>query len=68
MNDETVEQIQTKIAYLESAAAELSDMVFRQHTEIQRLKEQLMAISARLGEPATEETARTLEQERPPHY
>ena len=68
MNDETVEQIQTKIAYLESAAAELSDMVFRQHTEIQRLKEQLMAISARLGEPAAEENVPTLEQERPPHY
>ena len=68
MNDEAVEQIQTKIAFLESAAAELSDMVFRQHTEIQQLKAQLMTISARLGEPPAEETVRSLEQERPPHY
>ena len=48
-------------------SAELSDVVFRQHKEIQALEAQLKALKERLtGVPPDE--ARTLEQERPPHY
>jgi uncharacterized coiled-coil protein SlyX len=68
MNDETLEQIQTKIAFLERAATELSDVVFRQHQEIQSLKVQLKAVSDRLSSAQSGETARSAEQERPPHY
>jgi uncharacterized coiled-coil protein SlyX len=69
MNDETLEQIQTKIAFLERAITELSDVAFRQHKEIQALGVQLKTVSDRLvvGNQS-EETTRTLEQERPPHY
>ena len=35
MNVHTLEQIETKIAFLERANAELSDVVFRQHLEIE---------------------------------
>jgi SlyX protein len=67
MHDEALESIQSKIAYLERAMAELSDVVFRQHQEIQALETQLKAVRERLlGAPSEE--ARTLEQERPPHY
>jgi len=64
---DALERVQTKIAYLEQAMNELSDVVFRQHKEIQALEAQLKALKERLtGVPPDE--ARTLEQERPPHY
>jgi uncharacterized coiled-coil protein SlyX len=68
MNDETLEQIQTKIAFLERASAELSDVVFRQHKEIQALEAKLKAVMDRLAGAQPEENPRSLEQERPPHY
>ena len=46
--------------------SELSDVVFRQHKEIQALEAQLKALKERLSSVPDE--ARTLEQERPPHY
>jgi hypothetical protein len=57
MNDQTLEQVQSKIAYLENSISELSDVMFRQHQEIQALVAQLKAIRERLEG-----------QERPPHY
>ena len=68
MNDETLELIQIKIAFLERTAAELSDVVFRQHREIQALEAQLKAVAGRLSGAQADDTARTPEQERPPHY
>jgi uncharacterized coiled-coil protein SlyX len=68
MNDETLEQIQTKIAFLERASAELSDVVFRQHKEIQALEAKLKVLSDRLSGAQADENPRSLEQERPPHY
>ena len=67
MHDEPLEQVQSKIAYLERAMSELSDVVFRQHREIQMLETQLKAVRERL-EGAPTEGARPAEQERPPHY
>ena len=65
--DDPLERVQTKIAYLEHAMAELSDAVFRQHQDIQSIEAQLKAIRDRMaGMPSDD--ARTLEQERPPHY
>jgi uncharacterized coiled-coil protein SlyX len=64
---EPLEQVQVKIAYLERAMSELSDVVFRQHREIKMLETQLKAVRERLEGAPTEE-ARTAEQERPPHY
>lgn len=68
MTDETLEQIQTKIAFLERAASELSDVVFRQHREIQALEAKLKAISDRLSGAQSDESPRPPDQERPPHY
>jgi uncharacterized coiled-coil protein SlyX len=64
---ESLEQVQSKIAYLERAMAELSDVVFRQHREIQALEVQLKVVRDRL-EAAPSEEGRSAEQERPPHY
>jgi SlyX protein len=65
--EDSLERIQTKIAYLEQAMAELSDVVFRQHKEIQALDAQIKALKDRLAGASLDE-ARTIEQERPPHY
>jgi SlyX protein len=65
--DDALERVQSKIAYLERAIVELSDAVFRQHRDIQSIEAQLKAIRDRMaGTPSDE--LRTLEQERPPHY
>jgi uncharacterized coiled-coil protein SlyX len=68
MNDETLEQIQSKIAFLERASAELSDVVFRQHKEIQALEAKVKSLSERLSGALSDENPRTTDQERPPHY
>ena len=68
MNEETLDQIQTKIAFLERAVSELSDVAFRQHQEIQALEAKLKALSERLSGAQADENPRRPEQERPPHY
>lgn len=68
MNDDTLEQIQTKIAFLERTAHELSDVVFRQHRDIQALEAKLKEVSDRLNAVQSDQGPRPPEQERPPHY
>jgi SlyX protein len=68
MHEQSLEQLQSKIAYLERAISELSDVAFRQHKEIQALEVQLNALRERLDGAQSEEGGRSLEQERPPHY
>jgi uncharacterized coiled-coil protein SlyX len=66
MNSEDLERLELKIAFLERANNELSDVVYRQHREIQALRERVEALSERF-DSVTEER-RTPEDERPPHY
>jgi SlyX protein len=67
VQDDPLEQLQSKIAYLERAVVELSDALFRQHQDIQSIESQLKALRDRMaGTPSDD--PRTLEQERPPHY
>jgi uncharacterized coiled-coil protein SlyX len=71
MNDATLELIETKIAYLERASAELSDVVFRQQREIQALAEALAAQMKMMSERLqiqSEESLPSAAEERPPHY
>jgi uncharacterized coiled-coil protein SlyX len=68
MNDETLEQIQTKIAFLERATSELSDVMFRQHREIQALEAKLKAVLDRLSAAQLDENPRPPDHEKPPHY
>jgi SlyX protein len=68
MDSEALEQIQSKIAYLERANTELSDVVFRQQQEIQALAARLKEVSDRLQTVQSGSDERALEDERPPHY
>jgi uncharacterized coiled-coil protein SlyX len=68
MNSDAIERLETKIAFLESANVELSDVVYRQSQEIQALRARFEALAQRIEAAQTPDTVRTPEQERPPHY
>ncbi len=68
MSTATLEQIESKIAFLERANSELSDVVFRQHREIEVLRAQMAALASRVEAAQSDSSERTPEQERPPHY
>jgi SlyX protein len=68
MTSDAIERIETKIAFLESANTELSDVVYRQQLEIAALRGRLDALAQRIEAAQTPETPRTPEEERPPHY
>jgi SlyX protein len=68
VNDE-LERVELKIAYLERANNELSDVVYRQQQELAALAERVAMLATRLDTiKAGEGTAYSLEEERPPHY
>ncbi|MEP7244577.1 MAG: SlyX family protein [Gammaproteobacteria bacterium] len=68
MTPETLERIESKIAFLERANNELSDVVFRQRQEIDALQAQLAQLASRLDSGQPEATVYSLEDEKPPHY
>lgn len=68
LNTHKLEQIETKIAFLERANLELSDVVFRQHREIETLRAQIVALAARIDAVQSDTAVGTPEDERPPHY
>ncbi len=67
MNAESIEEIQTKIAFLERANAELSDVVFLQQREIRSLAARIDELAERL-EATRPDSPHSAEDERPPHY
>jgi SlyX protein len=67
MDNEMLEQIHLKLAFLERANSELSDVVYRQQQEIQALSARLRELAERAASaPGGEQ--RSPEDERPPHY
>jgi SlyX protein len=68
MDQETVERLELKLAFLERANAELSDVVYRQHKELEELRAGLRGLAEKLDSRQTLEPARRPEDERPPHY
>jgi uncharacterized coiled-coil protein SlyX len=68
MTPEFIEQIEFKIAFLERANQELSDVVFRQQREIDALTGRLRAVSEQIDGLKTKATEYSQEEERPPHY
>jgi SlyX protein len=69
MNDEALERIETKIAFLEHANAQLSDVVFSHQRLIDSLRAQVATLETRMQASNEPDSApRTPEEERPPHY
>ena len=67
MDEQTLEQIHLKLAFLERANSELSDVVFRQQREIQALSARIKEVAERAS-AGTGGEERSPEDERPPHY
>ena len=68
MTDADLERLELKIAYLENANQELSDIVYRQQRELDLLRELLHGWQRQVEEWRTEQGTRSMEEERPPHY
>jgi SlyX protein len=68
MDDQTLEQIHMKLAFLERANSELSDVVFRQQQEIQVLSARIREVAERASSAQGGGEERSPEDERPPHY
>jgi SlyX protein len=68
MNDEAIERLEMKIAFLERANNELSDVVYRQQREIQGLNAKFESLVERVSTMRSTDEGRTPEDERPPHY
>jgi SlyX protein len=66
MNAESLELLETRIAFLEHANAELSDVVTRQQRDIDALRDQIAALASRIRE--SDAAPRDAGDERPPHY
>jgi SlyX protein len=64
----TLDQIEMKIAFLEQANAELSDVVYRQQQDLDALRNLLTDMSARFAATQAQTTTYTAEDEKPPHY
>ena len=68
MNDSALEHIELKIAYLESANQELSDIVYRQQRDIDYLRTQMLSYQRQLEAWRAEQGNNAPADERPPHY
>lgn len=68
MNDDAVERIELKLAFMERAAQELSDVVYRQQQELEALRNQVAALTSRIDALRSESREYSAEEERPPHY
>jgi uncharacterized coiled-coil protein SlyX len=64
--NQTIELIESKIAFLEQATSELSEVIVRQQREIHALEAKVARLSAVLE--AIKEAPVAAESEKPPHY
>lgn len=63
-----IERIELKVAFLERANQELSDVAYRQQREIDALRTQLAALGSRVDAIRSAAGEYSAEDERPPHY
>jgi len=68
MHTDQLERLEIKVAFLESANSELSDVVYRQQKELEALRERMTALVDRFEEAQSKPPEWTAEEEKPPHY
>ena len=68
LNDDTIERLELKLAFLERANTELSDVVYRQQRELDELRQRFDALKDRLEVVASQPVAYSTADEKPPHY
>ena len=68
MNDDAIERLEIKLAFLERTTNELSDVIYKQQQDIVALNDKVAALAVRFDSLRTAETPYTAEDENPPHY
>ena len=69
MSSQALEQLEIKLAFLDHANSELSEVVTRQQREIDALRVRLEALAARVQAALDVDAApATADDEKPPHY
>jgi uncharacterized coiled-coil protein SlyX len=68
MDQDALERLESKLAFLERASAELSDVVYRQHKELEAVRASLRALAEKMEARQSADPVRRPEDERPPHY
>jgi uncharacterized coiled-coil protein SlyX len=63
-----LEQVEIRIAYLEQANGELSDVLYKVRQELEALRGELVTVTQRWEASQAAPTAYSTEQEKPPHY
>jgi SlyX protein len=63
-----LEQVEIRIAYLEQANGDLSDVIYRLRQELEGLRAELATVTQRWEASQAAPTAYSAEQEKPPHY
>lgn len=66
--DEKLVDLETRIAFLEDAQQQLSDVMARQEKEIERLVNRIADLEAQLRAVAPSLVADSAEETPPPHY
>ena len=68
MQNERLEDLELKLAYLERANQELSDVVYRQQQALDGLRERLERLADQFQAQAEHGGEYSAEDEKPPHY
>lgn len=68
MNDDRIEPLESKLAYLEKTVSDLDAMVFEYGRKTERLEAAIREMARRLTEVGAEKGSGTPASERPPHY
>ncbi len=68
MTQARLEQIESKIAYLEHSNAQLSEEVLHLSRVIEELRAALASLTARLEASKSDDVPWASQEERPPHY
>lgn len=68
MTDERLQALELKLAFLERANQELSDVVYGQQQDLTKLKAQLIALAEQFDVLKSQAPEYIDAEERPPHY
>jgi len=68
VEDAALERIESKLAFLERANQELSDVVYRQQREIDVLRAQVAKCREQLDDFRSDGAPESPAEEKPPHY
>jgi SlyX protein len=68
VDQDVIERLELKIAFLEKANTELSDVIYRQQREIGDLQDRLTMLKDRFETFAVQPAEYSVDDEKPPHY